>query len=156
MSPVSTSLSLYLPLCNSLSLILDRNHCLVESLTHFTHCHSPYNRKTHYIRQQTHQNTPVDQIRHFGSKKECPLTSSFLLIISMNYMIGTRSLARENETRTIQPIRNNFTFKQGGQLFTHYPYEIWSGEIGPSTLAAVKWPIKAAMNTSRVKPLAQI
>ena len=66
MSPLSTSLCLYLPLSISLSLILDRNHFLVESVTHFTHCHSPYNRKTHYIPHQTHQNGPVDQIRHFG------------------------------------------------------------------------------------------
>ena len=134
MSPVSTSLSLYLPLSISLSLILDRNHCLVESLTHFTHCHSPYSRKTHYIRQQTHQNTPVDQIRHFGSKKECPLTSSFLLIISMNYMIGTRSLARENETRTIQPIRNNFTLNRVDNFSLTTPMK-----FGPVRSAQALW-----------------
>ena len=39
------------------------------------------------------------------------------------------------------------------QLLTHYPYEIWSGVIGPGTLVSVKWPIKSAINTSRVKTI---
>ena len=113
MSPLSTSLCLYLPLSNSLSLIIDRYHCLVQTLIHFIHLHLPQDRQAHYHCHKTHKNGPVDPIRHFGLKIEGFPDSAILFIISMHYMKGTRSLARETETRTFQPIRNNFTVTQG-------------------------------------------
>ena len=113
MSPLSTHLCLYLPLSNSLSLIIDHNHCLVQSLIHFIHFHLPQDRKAHYHCHKTQKNCPVDPIRHFSMNEEGFHDTALIFIISMTYIKGTRSLARETETRTFQPIRNNFTSKQG-------------------------------------------